>query len=130
MLLPTDGLLELIPNSELEGRPNLSIRTIVYLEQFFSCSRRALLYRLKKMKLISEAQYERYSVNVKRSALENGYEIGLYEPGNHHSFIGDYGSIAKELYDTDQITESHYYSLLSDLGVNIDELENLSGGEE
>jgi Zn-dependent peptidase ImmA (M78 family) len=60
LLLPKDGLLELIPDHELQGRSHISIQTTVYLEQYFSCSRRALLYRLKKMKLLTDAQYEQY----------------------------------------------------------------------
>ena len=130
LLLPTDGLIELIPDEELAGKHKISIGTIVYLEQFFSCSRRALLYRLKKMKLISDVQYEQYCMHVKRSALENGFNIDLYEAGNHNVIIGNYGSVAKELFDKDRISESHYYSLLSDLGININAFENESNGDE
>lgn len=130
LLLPADGILELIPASELESKFKISLSTIVYLEQFFSCSRRALLYRLKKMKLISQGQYEQFSVNVKRTALEYGYNINLYEPGNHNIIIGDYGSTAKKLLDKDQISESHYYSLLSDLGIKFNTLEGFSNEEE
>lgn len=130
LLLPTDGLIELIPDEELAGKSKISVGTIVYLEQFFSCSRRALLYRLKKMKLISDVQYDQYCINVKRSALENGFNVDLYEPGNHNVIIGNYGSIAKSLFDKDRISESHYYSLLSDLGININALENKFNEDE
>lgn len=47
LLMPTVGLLEFIPDVELSAK-KVSLKTVVYLEQFFSCSRRALLYRLVK----------------------------------------------------------------------------------
>lgn len=129
LLLPTDGLIELIPDKELHEK-QISLSTIVYLEQFFSCSRRALLYRLKRMKLITDAIYDLYTPNVKRSALEYGYNTSLYEPGNDGVIIGDYGTSAKKLFDKDLISQSHYFSLLADLGINISAIENDPDGEE
>jgi len=35
-------------------------------------------------------------------------------------FIGDYGPTAKELYDNNLISESHFISLLRDIGIEID----------
>ncbi len=130
LLLPTDGLIELIPNEELSNRNKISLSTIIYLEQFFSSSRKALLYRLKKMKLINDELYEHYALNVKRSALENGFDTTLYEKGNFNSIIGNYGTNAKELYDNNLISESHYYSLLSDLGIDFTSLDSISIDEE
>lgn len=129
LLLPTDGLIELIPDAELSAK-KISLSSIVYLEQFFSCSRRALLYRLKKMQLISDSMYELYALNVKKSAVEHGFNTDLYESGNNNVVIGNYGAIAKKLYDTEVISQSHYYSLLADLGVDINALENESDGAE
>lgn len=129
LLLPTDGLIELIPNEELTAKNGITIKTIVYLEQFFSCSRRALLYRLKKLKLIADQQYQKYAENVKRTALEHGYNIDLYEPGNANVVIGDYGPTARDLYERDYISQSHYYTLLADLGIHLEEIEK-SNGEE
>lgn len=128
LLLPTDGLIELIPNDEL-AQKKISLSTVVYLEQFFSCSRRALLYRLKKMRLINDSMYQSYAINVKRSALEYGYDTNLYQPGNTNLVIGNYGAIAKELYDKEVISQSHYYSLLADLGIDINAIENNSDDE-
>jgi Zn-dependent peptidase ImmA (M78 family) len=129
-LIPTNGILEMIPDNELGGKYNVSIGTIVNLEQFFSCSRRALLYRLKKMDLISKSQYEEYAVNVRRSALENGYNIELYKSGNKGAVVGDYGIIARNLFDKGRISQSHYYSLLGDLGIDVNVLETETNGEE
>ena len=129
LLLPTDGLLEFIPDVELSAK-KVTLKTIVYLEQFFSCSRRALLYRLKKMKLIDNSLYQIYAQDVKKSAIEHGYSTSLYEKGNINVVIGDYGTTAKELYDKEVISQSHFYSLLSDLGIDINALESITDAGE
>lgn len=128
LLLPTDGLLENIPDEEL-GKKKITLRTILFLEHFYSCSRRALLYRLKLMGLINSAEYERYTINIRRGAMESGYQTDLYEPGNDQLVIGDYGPLAKELFDKEKISESHYYSLLSDLGIDITQIDETNNGE-
>lgn len=122
LLLPTDALWRHIPNDEL-NKKNLSLKTILFIEQFFSCSRRALLYRLKNLSLITPSLYESFTVNIKRGALENGLPVDLYEPGNHQLVIGDYGSISRELFEQEKISQSHYYSLLTDLGIDTRKLE-------
>lgn len=128
LLLPTDGLLENIPDAEIKQK-KLSVKTVLFIENLYSCSRRALLYRLKNIGLISSGDYETLSVNIKRGALENGYQTDLYEPGNHNLVVGDYGSIAKELYDKDKISQSHYYSLLTDLGIDTSKISEVPDGE-
>jgi Zn-dependent peptidase ImmA (M78 family) len=128
LLLPTEGLLSNIDDQELETR-KISLPTILYLENFFGCSRRALLYRLKGLKLISNSEYTAFCTNVKRGALENGYEISLYEAGNNKLVIGDYGAVAKSLFDGEQISQSHYYSLLGDLGIDISQISDSETNE-
>lgn len=128
LLLPTEGLLELIPNEEIT-RKNISLKTLLFIENFYSCSRTALLYRLKSLRLISSTDYDLYIRNIKKGALENGYSTALYEPGNNNLVIGDYGSIAKELYDNEKISQSHYYSLLTDLGIDTGKINEITDGE-
>ncbi len=128
LLLPTDGLLENIPNEEIEKK-KISLPTILYIEQFYSCSRRALLYRLKSLKLITSAEYDSFTVNIQRGALENGYGVELYNSGNHKTVVGDYGIIAKQLFDKETVSESHYYSLLADLGIDIAKIDESQHGE-
>lgn len=123
LLLPTDALLQYVPNEEL-SKNNISIRTILFIEHFFSCSRSALLYRLKKLKLIDADFYTSFNKNIIREALENGYSIDLYKPGNKNVVIGDYGGIARTLFEKQIISQSHYYSLLMDLGIDISKLED------
>jgi hypothetical protein len=90
----------------------------------------AILVRLKELDIIDSKNLEHFKTNVKRSALEHGYLTDLYEPGNHNQVVGDYGTVARELFENGKISESHYYTLLLDLGMNIEELEKLENGED
>jgi Zn-dependent peptidase ImmA (M78 family) len=128
LLLPTEGLLENIPNEELQ-KAKITLRTILFIENFYSCSRRALLYRLKKMQLIKSTEYELYTKNIIRGAIENGYQTEIYEQGNHNIVIGNYGSMARELYEKEKISQSHYYTLLTDLGIDISKINETINGE-
>ena len=129
LLLPENGIKSLIPDDEL-SKDKIRLKTILKIEHYFSCSRSALLYRLKDLGIISSGKWDELSYHVKRSAVEFGYSTGIYESGNHHEVIGDYGTLARELFDKEIISESHYYSLLLDLGMNGDEIEKLENGEE
>tara|TARA_R110002049_G_scaffold96852_2_gene236577 strand:+ start:357 stop:1100 length:744 start_codon:yes stop_codon:yes gene_type:complete len=129
LLLPENGIKSLIPDNEL-GKDKIGLGTVIKIEQYFSCSRAALLYRLKELGIISSKKWDEFSVHVKRSAIKFGYSTVIYENGNHHEVIGDYGSIARDLFDRELISESHYYSLLLDLGMNSNELEKLENGED
>jgi Zn-dependent peptidase ImmA (M78 family) len=121
LLLPTDALLDHIPNEEIQKKA-ITLKTILFIEQFFSCSRRALLYRLKNLSLISPAQYESFTTHIKRGAMENGLPTDLYEPGNHNLVIGDYGNLARELFEKEKISQSHYYTLLAEIGIDISKI--------
>lgn len=129
LLLPENGIKSLIPDDEL-SKDKIRLKTILKIEHYFSCSRSALLYRLKELGFISSSFLDEMSSHVKRSAVEFGYSTGIYESGNHHEVIGDYGTLARELFDKEIISESHYYSLLFDLGMNVDEIEKLENGED
>ena len=120
LLLPEAGILNLIPEAELAKRESIGLPTIVKLEQFFGVSRRALLVRLDKLKLIKYDEYEQYLTGVIRSANELGYSISLYQEGSEYNVIGDYGTLCKKLFEEDKISESHYFNLMQDIGVNID----------
>ncbi len=120
VLLPTAGVKRLIPEIEL-GKDKITLKTILKIENFYSTSRTALLYRLKKLQLITAKSYERFNKNIIRSAVEHGYSTDLYKPGNENAIIGDYGVMARELFEREKISETHYISLLRELNINIDE---------
>lgn len=127
LLLPENGIKALIPDHEI-GKNKITIQTILKIEHFFGCSRSALLHRLLKLEIINSDFYDTYKSHVKRSALENGYLINLYENGNHNEYIGDYGAIARELFEEGRLSESQYYSLLTDLTSPNDFLR-INGGD-
>jgi Zn-dependent peptidase ImmA (M78 family) len=115
LLMPEDGIYELIPNNELRSKNKVSLETILKIEQYFSCSRLALLYRLHDLNLISNEQVQDYKFNVIQSAIQYGYSDNLYKAGNQNEIIGDYGQIAKKLFEIEKISESHYLELMDDI---------------
>jgi Zn-dependent peptidase ImmA (M78 family) len=122
-LMPHDGIINQIPWEETEKKDSVSLETILKLEQYFSCSRTALLFRLIDMDIISKIYAEKFKGSPKRDAIDYGVDIKLYEKGSEDRYLGDYGILAKELYDAEMISESHYYELMLDFGVKLEENE-------
>lgn len=118
-LIPDGGVLHLIPEDEISKRDQISIETVLKIENYFGCSRSALLYRLKEMSIISSRRYDEFNQNVRKTAKEYGYSTELYEPGKEGLVIGNYGVLAKQLFDKEKISEGHYYSLLNDIGIDL-----------
>jgi Zn-dependent peptidase ImmA (M78 family) len=118
-LIPDGGVLHLIPEDEVSKRDRISIETILKIENYFGCSRSALLYRLKEMQIITSNKYDEFNQSIKKTAKEYGYSTELYEPGNEGLIIGNYGVLAKQLFDKEKISEGHYYSLLNDIGIDL-----------
>ncbi len=117
-LLPSDGILNQIDNlDELESKDSISLATVLKLEQYFSCSRTAIVFRLKDLGLLSEGYADKLKQKPRQTALDYGFDTKLYEIGNENRYLGDYGVLAKELYDNEIVSESHYFELMSDLGV-------------
>ncbi len=129
LLLPEQGIKGLIPDEEL-SKDKISLKTILKIEQYYSCSRSALLYRLKNLGVLSERHADPFYQGIQRSAIEYGYSTDIYKEGNHNQVIGDYGTIAHGLFEDERISESHYYSLLLDLGMNTDDIEKINNGED
>lgn len=123
LLMPESGIINMIPEAELARGGEISLPTIVKLEQHFAVSRKALLVRLDKLKLIDYSLFEKYLTGVRRSANELGYSTSLYSSGSEYEnkVIGDYGTICKKLFEEEKISESHYFNLMNDIGINIDE---------
>lgn len=122
LLMPEECLLSLIPKSEL-FKNRISLTTIVQIEQYFACSRHALLIRLEAMGLIDMPKFDSLKKGVKYSAALLGFDTSLYEPGNNGLVIGDYGARAKGLFDRELISESHFISLMNDIGKDLESLE-------
>jgi Zn-dependent peptidase ImmA (M78 family) len=120
LLIPRDGVLAQIHDWDELDKNQIRLATILHLEQFFSCSRSALLIRLEDIDLIDKSYAAQFQDNVKQSARQHGYPTELYEPGNAGLVLGNYGPMARQLFDDEQISESHYSELLLDLGINLD----------
>lgn len=127
LLLPEMGLKELVPESE-QKKDHISIGTLLKVEQNFKCSRKALLTRLKDLSWISSELFDVYSKSVKKSAIEYGYDTSLYNPTNKTELVGDYNLKARQLYDSGRISQAKYFSLLLDMGIDL-ESEVLDGEE-
>jgi len=117
-LLPEMGIKKMIPLKELDKK-EISISTILVLENYFSVSHSALLIRLRGLDLITSNQYDSFSnLRIKQTAKEYGFGLSLYESGNEGLVIGDYGIKAKQLFSDLKISESHYYELMNSIGID------------
>jgi len=119
VLIPEAGLLEFISSRKL-AKNRISIGALLEIEQYYMCSRKALLNRLKNMGLIDRVHYDDFSTNVIKNAIWHGLDKYLYCPNKKKDIIGDYGIFSKLLYDEGFISESHYASLMGDIGIDID----------
>lgn len=118
LLLPDDGILNLIPDPEL-AKDKITLETILKIEHYFSCSRGALLFRLKELGLITPKGSEAFNTQIKLKAKQYGYPVGLYEAGNNGLVLGDFGTLAKQLFDADKISEGHYATLMQSIGIDV-----------
>jgi Zn-dependent peptidase ImmA (M78 family) len=123
LMLPRDGLLKFISSDELK-KDTISLSTILGLEQYYSCSHKAMLIRLEDLHLISESLKVQFSVDIKTAARQYGYDTSLYESGNDELVIGDYGVKAKKLFDENIISKAHYLELMRDLGIDLGDNTN------
>lgn len=109
LLMPLEGVIKSIPNDEIVSR-NVSLATVFSLEQYFRVSHQSMLYRLKKIGLISEDTLQSMlNIKIREVAPQYGiYDFSLYEKGNECFLLSDYGIRAKTLFDKEIISESHY----------------------
>lgn len=119
-LLPEPGIYSIIPDNELKQTNGITLRTIIEIEQYYKCSRAALLYRLRKLQIIDQHGYDRFSSHVSREAGKLGFDVSLYADRlNKKEVWGDYESLAETLFNDGKISESFYNSLLLDIGKEI-----------
>ncbi len=119
LLLPEDGIYDLIPKEE-RGVNKITLMTLIKIEQYYSCSRGALLTAIKRMKLINSTYYERFIKDVISDVRWLGYNTSLYEKGNKGKIIGDYGEKARRLYESGKISEQNYITMMLDAGIEVE----------
>ena len=117
LLLPESGMKLLTP-VEQQSKNRITLGSLLRLEQHFRCSRSTLLVRLQHLKWISGDYAHQFSENVKRSAIEYGYNTSLYEPTLALEVCGDYNTKARDLFERGLISRAKYISLIKDMGLN------------
>lgn len=112
LLMPSDGLIACIPNEELRAG-QISLATVMRLEQVYCVSHQAMCYRLKRLKLISEAQLQGLlDISVARTAQSFGYSTRIYDEGDgRKEVVGDFIAKARVLLDAEKISEGHYQEM-------------------
>lgn len=126
LLMPKEGLLQFVDNKELV-KSSLSLSTILNLEQIFGVSHSMLLIRLKELKLIGENDFNNFNMlHVKKEAAMRGLDLSIYNRGNEGLIISDFGQKARQLYESERISEGHYMELLNMIGYGGEETENSS----
>ncbi len=117
-LMPADGVRQMLPDFELMSG-SASLATVLRIGHYFGVSYAATLNRLYDLKLISRIDREKYQMYpVKKTAREYGYDTSLYEAANENLVIGNFGEMARRLFDEGKISEGHYLELLNKIGVN------------
>lgn len=116
LLMPREGLCQNIPSEELLAK-SVSVNTILRLEHLYGVSHTTMVLRLKELKLISQECTEQLlGLVITKEASWRGYDGYLYRKGNEGLVIGDFGTLAKRLYDAEKISEGHFVNLLNMIG--------------
>lgn len=114
LLMPERGIVGEIPIEEM--RNGLSVGTLLRLEQLFSVSHEAMIYRLCALCIIDKKEADTFKTFVISDvARANGYDLSLYKKGNENVTLGNFGSNARKLYDLGKISEGHYMELLNQI---------------
>lgn len=113
LLMPREGVIQEISSEEVRMH-KVDLGTLIRVEQLFGVSRKAMLCRLKDLKLIDDEAFDKLGeIGVIDSAIAYGYDKSLYVGGNEGVVIGDFGEKARRLYENDKISEGHYLELLN-----------------
>jgi Zn-dependent peptidase ImmA (M78 family) len=123
LLLPEDGIWEIIPEAE-RSKNKIEIGTILSIEQYYGSSHTASLFRLLNMGLIDIKLKDEYSLGIMALARKFGYGTSLYEKDNENDVIGDYGKLAYKAWEEGIVSESAYFGLLKDLGVDLSKFDD------
>ena len=118
LLLPKNGFLELIPDQEKQKKNKITRETIFKIHQYFGVSVKAVIMRLRDFDLVDNFYFDDYSSNLKNTAINLGYSTKLYKITGHSFVIGDYASLARQLFESQKISESHYLELSNAIGLN------------
>lgn len=111
-LLPSAALYNILKDCK-----NVSLEQVIWLEQHFGLSRRAMLYRLKEENRIDSDLYNSMQKDVQYSAARLGYDTTLYKATpaeNSMKTTGQYIRLANKLYNEEVISTGKYEEILLD----------------
>ena len=113
LLLPKNGIIQMLSPEEIRSG-KIELKTILRIEHMFEVSRSALIVRLKSLHLIRQSEIKHLETfPLKRTARLYGYDTSLYERGNENVIIGNYGEMARTLFEEGKISEGHYNEFMS-----------------
>ena len=111
LLLPSVGLLSMLPE-DYPANKKIDALTLVKMEQRFGVSHQALVYRLRRLGVIKEEELSSFlEVPFRDIAKKRGMDTSIYDKGNEGVVIGDYYSLATDLFEKGLISEGHYIEL-------------------
>ncbi len=120
LLMPRTGIIGLIPEKELFKKGLISVETLFKIQHYYNVSMKAVIHRLYQLDIVDKSYFDTYATGIKNKAKILGYSTALYERGNDEKVIGDYGTLAKQLFETHKVSESHYLELMG--AINVDPL--------
>ena len=84
------------------------------MEQCFKVSHQAMIYRLKRLGLIDEPELSMFlQIPFREIASRRGFDTSIYDKGNEGLVIGDYSSLATDLFEKGRISEGHYNEIVN-----------------
>lgn len=122
LLLPENGIWEMIPEQE-RMKNRIKTGTVLAIEQYYGSSHTAMLFRLLNMGLIDNDYKDALATGVMSNARKFGYSTSLYEKDNENEVIGDYGMLAYKAWEKGIVSESAFFGLLQDLGIDISKFD-------
>ncbi|MDA3821027.1 MAG: ImmA/IrrE family metallo-endopeptidase [Bacteroidales bacterium] len=116
-LIPQTALYELLQCRKQKQKQKITIEDIIFLEQHFKVSRKAMLFRLQEEKELTRTEALAMQKNVISSAARLGYDVSIYRPLDAHNqkqTLGYYVKSAEKLLDNNIISKVRYEEYLLD----------------
>jgi Zn-dependent peptidase ImmA (M78 family) len=126
LLLPEIGVTSMIPTEERNGK--ISEQTIFKIQQVYSVSVKATIFRLVELGFADDSYFEKFENGSTQKMRNLGFDTQLMRSGNQDLILGDYAVKAKTLFQEGKISESVYFSYLN--AIHIDPLQKIENGEE
>lgn len=123
-LMPEEGILKHISKRKKAVNTKLNISDIIYLQQYFNVSWKAMLYRLLNLGLLTSQEVDEYrELSIKREAAKLGYDLSLYSKDNTFRPSQRYIEYAIKAFEHDEISEKKLNEYLSDIGISLEMLD-------